>query len=59
MAKAVIIQSSHSIYEDQPGIAYHFPKQQYLSVVDETVGDWIIFMKAAMGGTADTTLCSA
>lgn len=50
MAKAVFIQSSHSSYDDQPGIAYHFPKQQYLSVVDETVGDWVIFYEGRDGG---------
>ncbi|MFS4580582.1 HNH endonuclease [Phaeobacter sp. C3_T13_0] len=50
MAKAVFIQSSHSSYDDQPGSAYHFPKRQYLSRVEQTVGDWVIFYEGRRGG---------
>ncbi|MBY6066766.1 HNH endonuclease [Leisingera aquaemixtae] len=50
MAKAVFIQSSHSSYDDQPGSAYHFPKKQYLSRVEQTVGDWVIFYEGKRGG---------
>ncbi len=50
MAKAVFIQSGHSKYDDQPGRAYHFPKRQYLSRVEQTVGDWVIFYAGRRGG---------
>lgn len=50
MAKAIFIQSSHSKYDDQPGRAYHFPKRQYLSRVEQTVGDWVIFYAGKRGG---------
>ncbi|AUQ59279.1 HNH endonuclease [Phaeobacter inhibens] len=50
MVKAVFIQSSHSGYDDQPGKAYHFPKKHYLSRVEQTVGDWVIFYEGRRGG---------
>lgn len=50
MVKAVFIQSSHSLYDDQPGRAYHFPKRQYLGRVEQTVGDWVIFYAGRRGG---------
>jgi putative restriction endonuclease len=50
MVKAVFIQSSHSIYNDTPGEAYHFPKRNYLSSVVKTVGDWVIFYEGRAGG---------
>ncbi|EBA15817.1 hypothetical protein RSK20926_14339 [Roseobacter sp. SK209-2-6] len=50
MAKAVFIQSTHSSYDDQPGSAYNFPKRQYLSRVEQTVGDWVIFYEGRRGG---------
>ncbi|WP_261398819.1 hypothetical protein [Leisingera daeponensis] len=50
MVKAVFIQSSHSDYDDQPGKAYHFPKKHYLSRVEQTVGDWVIFYEGRRGG---------
>lgn len=50
MTKAVFIQSTHSSYDDQPGNAYHFPKRQYLSRVERTVGDWVIFYEGRRGG---------
>lgn len=50
MVKAVFIQSAHSAYDDQPGSAYHFPKRQYLSRVEQTVGDWVIFYEGRRGG---------
>lgn len=50
MTKAVFIQSSHSNYKDLPGKAYHFPKRSYLSRVEKTVGDWVIFFEGRRGG---------
>lgn len=50
MVKAVFIQSSHSEYDDRPGAAYHFPKSVYLSRVEQTVGDWVIFFEGRRGG---------
>lgn len=45
MSKAVFIQNPISIYNDQPGMAYHFPKR-YLTIVKETIGDWIVFYES-------------
>jgi len=50
VTKAIFIQSSHSDYNDQPGVAYHFPKQQYLTNVLKTLGDWVIFYEGRAGG---------
>jgi len=50
MVKAVFIQSSHSTYNDIPGEAYHFPKRNYLSSVEKTVGDWVVFYEGRAGG---------
>jgi putative restriction endonuclease len=48
MTNAVFIQNPDSIYDDQTGLRYHFPKQ-YLSRVKETVGDWVIFYQGKRG----------
>lgn len=50
MAKAVFIASSHSDYNDQPGEVYHFPNRQYLSKVEQTIGDWVVFYEGKRGG---------
>lgn len=51
MTKAVFIASSHSPYQDRPGELYHFPKS-YLSRVEKTLGDWVIFYQGRRGGVA-------
>jgi len=48
MAHAVFIQNPVSIYKDAPGEAYHFPKR-YLKMVEETVGDWVVFYESRKG----------
>jgi putative restriction endonuclease len=48
MVKAVFIQNPTSIYDDQPGEAYHFPKR-YLNLVKKTVGDWVVFYEGRLG----------
>lgn len=50
MTKAVFIASSHSGYLDRPGELYHFPNS-YLSRVERTVGDWVIFFAGRRGGS--------
>jgi len=42
MAHGVFIHRSDSIYDDVPSEQYQFPRQ-YLSRVQECVGDWIIY----------------
>ena len=42
MVNAVLVQGSHSEYDDQPGVSYHFPKR-YLKRMEECVGDWVTF----------------
>jgi putative restriction endonuclease len=44
MAFAVFIHRADSPYADSPAFHYQFPKQ-YLSRVQETVGDWIIYLE--------------
>lgn len=48
MSNAIFIQNPESIYDDQPGRAYNFPKR-YLNMVRETIGDWIIFYEGRSG----------
>ncbi|MBA4492666.1 HNH endonuclease [Paracoccus sp. S1E-3] len=48
MTKAVFIESSHSTYADKPGELYHFPNS-YLSRVEKTLGDWVIFYEGRRG----------
>ena len=48
MANAVFIQNPDSIYDDRPGLAYHFPRS-YLRRVKRTVGDWVIFYEGKRG----------
>jgi putative restriction endonuclease len=42
MVKAVFQHKADSIYDDTPWEKYNFPKM-YLSRVEKTVGDWIIY----------------
>lgn len=51
MTKAVFIASSHSQYQDRRGEVYHFPKS-YLSRVEKTLGDWVIFYQGRRGGVS-------
>ncbi|PLS21902.1 HNH endonuclease [Neptunicoccus cionae] len=48
MVNAIFIQNPQSIYDDQPGEAYHFPRQ-YLGTVQQTIGDWVIFYESRRG----------
>lgn len=42
MANAVFYHKPDSIYDDDPATQYHFPKS-YLSRVEKTLGDWIVY----------------
>lgn len=48
MAHAVFIQNPASIYDDLPGRRYNFPSA-YLNMVQETVGDWVVFYESKKG----------
>jgi putative restriction endonuclease len=48
MAQAVFTQNPDSIYDDLPGERYNFPAL-YLRMVEETVGDWVIFYESRKG----------
>lgn len=48
---AVFIQNPASIYDDVHGQWYNFPKQ-YLGMVTETVGDWVVFYEGKRGAFA-------
>jgi putative restriction endonuclease len=50
MSKAVFIASSHSAWKDQHGERYHFPRRSYLSLVEHTIGDWVVFYEGRRGG---------
>lgn len=52
MTKAVFQHKADSIYDDTPWEKYNFPKM-YLSRVEQTVGDWIIYYepRSAEGGS--------
>lgn len=51
MAHAVFIQNPKSIYADEPGLRYHFPKR-YLGTVISCVGDWVVFYESRANGGA-------
>lgn len=42
MTNAIFYHKHDSIYDDDPATRYHFPKQ-YLSRVEQTLKDWIIY----------------
>lgn len=44
MVKVVLVQKSSSIYDDDSGNRYHFPRQ-YLNRVEPAVGDWAVFYR--------------
>ena len=48
MVNAIFIQNPQSIYDDQPGEAYHFPRR-YLGTVQQTIEDWVIFYESRRG----------
>lgn len=49
MSKAVFTTKVGATYDDLPECHYHFPKS-YLSRVQKTVGDWIIYYEPGKGG---------
>ena len=55
MANAVLIQNPNSIYKDEPGVCYHFPKQ-YLRRVEACQGDWVIFYEGKKGALGYTSV---
>jgi putative restriction endonuclease len=42
MTNAIFTMSESSVYDDQPEVHYHFPST-YLRVVEQAMGDWIIY----------------
>lgn len=42
MAKGVFLHRAGSIYDDEPGVRYHFPSR-YKSTADKFLGDWIVY----------------
>jgi putative restriction endonuclease len=48
MAHVVFIQNPDSIYDDLPGRRYNFPSA-YLNMVQEAVGDWVVFYESKKG----------
>ena len=48
MSHAVLIQNPASIYDDAHGVHYNFPKQ-YLGMMREVVGDWVVFYEGRRG----------
>lgn len=50
MAKGVFIQNPESIYDDEEGAHYHYPKSYHKRVLDK-VGDWVVLYQS--GKSAD------
>ncbi|WP_084141951.1 HNH endonuclease [Hyphomonas johnsonii] len=44
MVKVVLVEKSSSIYDDDTGIRYHFPRR-YLNRVESAVRDWAVFYR--------------
>lgn len=55
MAHAVLIQNPDSIYKDEPGLRYHFPKM-YLRALQDCVDDWVIFYEGKKGALGYTSV---
>lgn len=55
MGNAVLIQNPTSIYDDEPGVKYHFPKM-YLKRLEACVGDWVIFYEGKKGALGYTSV---
>lgn len=49
MPKGVFIQNPASIYDDEEGAHYHYPKSYHSRVLDR-VGDWVILYEFGKGG---------
>ncbi|PPB80877.1 putative restriction endonuclease [Albidovulum inexpectatum] len=49
MTKLVLLHRADSIYDDEPDVVYDFPRQ-YLKVMQEGVGDWIIYYEPVKAG---------
>lgn len=45
MAKKVLIENPNSIYQDKPGVHYHYPKM-YHSRMQQALGDWVLFYES-------------
>jgi len=45
MAKKVLIENPNSIYQDKPGVHYHYPKM-YHSRMQQALDDWVIFYES-------------
>ncbi len=56
--KGVFDVSGRSVYDDEIGLRYHFPSQ-YLAIVRQCVGDWIIYREARAGGGRMAYLATA
>lgn len=48
MPNAIFYHKPDSIYDDDPAHKYHFPKS-YLSRVEQTLGDWIVYYGPLLG----------
>lgn len=53
MAHAVLIQNPRSIYDDAPGLRYHFPAR-YLSRIEACIGGWVVFYEGKAGALGYT-----
>lgn len=49
MTKLVLIHKADSIYDDEPDRVYDFPRQ-YLTAIQEGVGDWAIYYEPVKAG---------
>jgi putative restriction endonuclease len=49
MAKLVLLHRADSIYDDEPGSVYDFPRQ-YLAAVRDGVGDWVVYYEPVKAG---------
>ncbi|MEM8712963.1 MAG: hypothetical protein AAGG01_18585 [Planctomycetota bacterium] len=52
MENAVFIASTRSSWEDEPGVRYHFPESNYLSIVERVLGEWVVFYEGRRGGNS-------
>ncbi|NBD30012.1 MAG: HNH endonuclease [Alphaproteobacteria bacterium] len=49
MVKLVLLHKADSIYEDELGVVYDFPRS-YLKAAQEAIGDWIVYYEPVKAG---------
>lgn len=50
MVKLVLLHKTDSIYEEELGVVYDFPRS-YLKAAQEAIGEWIVYYEPVKAGS--------